>query len=143
MVRARQPRHFSDEEYDQAITNLIDDCLPDGRPYPFGRSRYGRHSVVEDVADEMIRRSLLGVTRYCDKDDILTPWKENMRARREILNSTGVADPAVRRGMYHRASNPMKKELNSRLGIAQARSSGSITLSAVHAYDGSNTGEDE
>jgi hypothetical protein len=142
-VRARQPRHFSDEEYSEAVTNLEADCLPDGRPYPYGRPRYGRHSAVEDVADEMIRRSLLGVTRYCDKDDILTPWKENMRARREILNSTGVADPAVRRGMYHRASNPLKKELNSRLGIAQARSSGSITMSAIVAYDGSVVGEEE
>lgn len=142
-MRARQPRHFSDEEYDQAITNLEGNMLPDGRAYPFGRSRYGRHSLVEDVADEMIRRSLLGVTRYCDKDDILTPWKSNMRERREILNSTGVADPAVRRGMYHRAANPLKKELNSRLGIAQARSSGSITLSAVHNYNGTSAGDDD
>jgi hypothetical protein len=142
-MRARQPRHFSDEEFAIALANLNGGMLPDGAEVPGGRSRYGRHSLVEDVADEMIRRSLLGVTRYCDKDDILTPWKIDMRARREILNNTGVADPAVRRGMYYRALNPTKKELNSRLGIAQARSSGSITLSAVAAYNGSNPGEDE
>ena len=142
-MRTRQPRHFSDDEFAAALAALNGGLLPDGAPFPFSRTRYGRHSLVEDVADEIIRRALLGVTRYCDKDDILTPWKADCRARREILNNTGVADPAVRRGMYHRALNPMKKELNSRLGIAQARSSGSITLSAVHSYNGSSPGEDD
>jgi hypothetical protein len=56
------------------------------------------------------------VTSRMAKSDILTPWKLEDRMEREILTSTGVADPAVRRGMFHRAWNPARPDLNSRDG---------------------------
>jgi hypothetical protein len=69
----------------------------------------------------LLRRSLEGITSHAAKSDILTPWKETERRRREVYVADGVPDPAVRKGMFHRVLNPARPELNSRDGIAQAR----------------------
>lgn len=84
--------------------------------------RAGVNVDLEEVADELLRQSLVGVTSHEAKRDVLTPWKKRDRLRREVFNSTGVADPSVRRGMYHRSANPDYPELNSRDGVAQPRS---------------------
>lgn len=89
--------------------------------------RYGVHRPLEDEANRLIRESLKGVTRHSDKSDILTPWKEQERLRREIKVASGTPDQSTRKGMFHRAINPTRPELNSREGIARARSiSGSL-----------------
>lgn len=77
---------------------------------------YGVHPQLEDAATELIRKSLEGVTSMSEKSDILTPWKEVDRRRREVYTSEGVPDGAVRRGMYHRAWNSWHPKLNSREG---------------------------
>lgn len=83
--------------------------------------RSGTNVDLEEVADELIRQSLVGITSHEAKRDVLTQWKQRDRRRREVFNSTGVAHPELRKGMYHRAANPDYPELNSRDGIARAR----------------------
>jgi hypothetical protein len=85
------------------------------------RLRHGVCRQLEDVATALITESLRGVTSRSAKSDILTPWKEEDRATREILTSTGVADPSVRRGMFRRAWNPRQSHLNSRDGHYPSR----------------------
>jgi hypothetical protein len=76
---------------------------------------------LEEMANELIRQSLAGVTARSAKSDILTPWKERDRLSREVYSSSGTPDPAMRKGMYHRAWNPQHSHLNSRDGVAPAR----------------------
>jgi hypothetical protein len=85
---------------------------------------HGTNRILEEEADRIIKESLKGVTRYSDKADILTPWKQKSRARREILTSSGFPEPALRQGMFNRRHNPARPDLNSRDGIAQARGRG-------------------
>lgn len=59
------------------------------------------------------------MTRHSEKSDILTPWKEQDRRNREVYVESGTPDPSVRRGMFHRAYNPERLDLNSREGIAR------------------------
>jgi hypothetical protein len=83
------------------------------------RLRSGVHAQLEEAATEMIRKSLEGVTKRSDKSDILTPWKERDRLSREVYNSLGAPDAAIRKGMFNRAWNPTQPHLNSRDGIAR------------------------
>jgi hypothetical protein len=85
------------------------------------RLRNGRCLALEEAANAIIFGSLKGVTSRSAKSDVLTPWKEEDRAKREILTGTGTADPAVRRGMYHRAWNSRHGHLNSRDGHYPSR----------------------
>jgi hypothetical protein len=85
------------------------------------RLRNGTCRALEDAADEWLFGSLKGVTSRSAKADILTPWKAEDREKREILTGTGYADPAVRRGMYHRAWNSRHAHLNSRDGHYPSR----------------------
>ena len=85
------------------------------------RLRNGVCKALEDAADAMLAASLKGVTSRSAKSDILTPWKLEDRAKREILTSTGTADPAVRRGMFRRTWNPRHSHLNSRDGHYPSR----------------------
>jgi hypothetical protein len=92
---------------------------------------------LEEAADEMLRESLEGCTKYSEKSDVLTAWKLQMRETREILTSSGFPERHIRQGMYHRAANLTKPELNSRDGVARARSSGHNTTAQTHtAYTG-------
>ncbi len=111
----RQPRKYSDEEYADELEEKT------SMGSSLGRLRSGRWDDIESLADEMLRRSLVGVTKYQDKADILTTWKMQMRQTREVLTSSGFPDASIRRGMYRRSANPTKPELNSRDGIARAR----------------------
>lgn len=77
------------------------------------------HRPLEDAATELIRQSLQGVTSMSEKSDILTPWKEQDRRSREVYSMTGTPDPSTRRGLYHRAWNPLHEHLNSRDGIVR------------------------
>lgn len=78
------------------------------------RVRYGRHEQLEAEADRLISESLAGVTSREQKSDIMTAWKEKHRHTHEILSRTGTPiDPAVRRGMFIRAYNPVHTHLNS------------------------------
>ena len=142
MSRPRVPRHFTEAELEEALAYLQDGRLPDGKR-PTGRQKFGTFALVEDVADELIRKSLIGVTRYKDKADILTPWKQDMRQRREVYTADGVADARVRRGMYHRALNSANPELNARDGVYRPRASGASPMGVYSVYDGSDAGEDE
>lgn len=86
--------------------------------------RHGIAPHLEAEADRLIKESLAGKTRYADKDDILTPWKERMRREREVFNSSGVAEPQTRRGIYGRAKNPAHPHLNSTDGAGATRRQG-------------------
>lgn len=83
--------------------------------------RRGVHLPLEEEANRLIRESLQGVTKHSAKSDILTPWKEADRHRREVYVASGTPDPAWRKGMFHRALNTGNPELNSRDGIARSR----------------------
>jgi hypothetical protein len=80
------------------------------------RMHYGVHVGLEEAADELLRQQVAALPRS-QKMDLLTPWKERDRLSREVYNSEGVPDPALRRGMYHRAWNPKHPHLNSRDAI--------------------------
>lgn len=78
------------------------------------RVKSGIHEQLEAEADALIFGSLKDVTSREEKSDVLTPWKEKNRKSREILSRTGhPIDGALRRGMYHRAYNPVQTHLNS------------------------------
>lgn len=104
-------------------------------------ARRGVHRPLEDEANRLIRESLKGVTKHSEKADILTPWKEAERYRREVYVASGTPDQATRRGMFHRAVNPAYPELNSRDGIARSRggshtrSTGLADFVAEHGVD--------
>lgn len=76
--------------------------------------RRGVHRDLEDAADAMIKESLKSVTRHSDKSDILTPWKEQERRRREIYVPSGTPDASNRQGIFHRTINTGSPHLNSR-----------------------------
>lgn len=80
--------------------------------------RRGVHRPLEDAADALIKQSLAGVTKHSEKADILTPWKEQERKRREVLVPSGTPDPSNRQGIFHRAINTTAPHLNSREGTA-------------------------
>lgn len=88
------------------------------------RMIYGIHKVLEEAADEMIKQSLQGVTKYSEKSDILTPWKQKHRDNKEILTPTGFPEAHNRKGMYHRRANSNRPDLNSVDGIAKNRNRG-------------------
>lgn len=99
------------------------------------RMRFGVHAALEDEANRLLRQSLVGVTSHSAKSDILTPWKEADRRRREILVSTGVPDPSIRSGMYHRALNRTLPHLNSKVGGAP-RDTGLMAFVTEHVREG-------
>lgn len=80
--------------------------------------RRGVHPQLEAAADEMIRESLKGVTSHRAKSDILTPWKQQERYRREVYVESGTPEPTTRRGMFNRVANTGRPQLNSRDGVA-------------------------
>ena len=101
------------------------------------RLRHGVCHQLEDIADALIAESLKGCTSREAKSDILTAWKLEDRTTREILTSTGTADPAVRKGMFRRAWNPKHSHLNSRDGFYPVRRFITDGLDeTVSAYDG-------
>lgn len=82
------------------------------------RMRYGVNRQLEEQADAILRQSLRGVTAHAEKKDILTPWKQQDRVSREVYVASGIPDPAIRRGIFGRAYNPVQRHLNSREGVA-------------------------
>ena len=84
------------------------------------RMRTGVHQPLEDEANLLLRRSLAGQRTTEERSDILTPAKENLRRRREVLVASGTPDPAIRMGIYHRKMNPQQTHLNSRDGHTTA-----------------------
>lgn len=107
--------------------------------YPPGRMRmrYGVCHQLEDEANRLIAESLKGVSSREAKSDILTEWKLEDRMNREVLTSTGTADPAVRQGMFRRAWNPKHSHLNSRDGHYPVRRFITDGLDeTVSVYDG-------
>lgn len=98
--------------------------------------RYGICGPLEQAADELIFGSLRNVTSQEAKRDILTPWKDMDRRRKEVMATSGTVDPAVRRGMYHRVANPAKPYLNSRDGFYPAsRKMDGTSHSTSHGSD--------
>lgn len=85
--------------------------------------RRGVHAALEAEANRMLRESLHGVTKHSDKSDLLTPWKEAERYRREVYVASGTPDASTRRGNFHRVTNSSRPELNSRDGITRPRRS--------------------
>ena len=81
----------------------------------------GVQADLEEIANRIIRESLVGVTKHSAKSDILTPWKESDRYRREVYVASGTPDAATRRGMFHRVANTANPELNSREGKCRPR----------------------
>jgi hypothetical protein len=91
------------------------------------RQHYGVWKAVEEEADELLRLSVEGITKYSEKDDYLSPWKLNMRP-----------------GMFKRAANLTRPETNSRDGIARARSAGYASIKTfVAEYGMQPDGHDE
>ena len=84
------------------------------------RLRHGVHAQLEEAANELIKESLKGVTSIQAKSDILTPWKEIDRKKREVMVPSGSPDAALRRGNYHRAYNRTAPHLNAVEGVPTA-----------------------
>ena len=53
------------------------------------RLRHGVHAQLEEAANELIKESLKGVTSIQAKSDILTPWTEIDRKKREVMVPSG------------------------------------------------------
>lgn len=81
--------------------------------------RHGTHAVLEAEADRLLHESLRGVTSFAAKKDILTPWKEADRKRREMTVPSGTPDPSLRRGMYNREWNSKHAHLNASEGVVR------------------------
>ena len=93
--------------------------------------RVGIDTKLEDEADRLLRQSLEGVHSHIAKSDLLTPWKEHDRKRREVRPgvpdkdsrdylgvSGGAPEVHFRLGMYNRGRNLSRPDLNSRDGLA-------------------------
>ena len=98
------------------------------------RLRHGVWEEVEAQADKIIFEHLATITRPADKADVLTPWKEDVRCRREVYVSStpttgegaapstgdtyggGVPDRAIFTGMFDRATNELRPWLNAQPG---------------------------
>lgn len=97
-----------------------------------GRMKYGVSKPLEEEADRLIKQSLVGVFSHKAKSDILTPWKQQDRLRREVYTSSGTPDASVRKGMFHRVANKSRPDMNSRDGLARSnRISSSLTTHVV------------
>lgn len=107
-----------------------------------GRQHFGVHRSLEDEADRLIKESLRGVTSHKAKSDILTPWKEAERHRREVYTTAGVPDESVRKGMFGRVANRTRPDLNSRDGLARANRFSS-SLAAFVEENGSGFDQDD
>lgn len=81
-----------------------------------GMMRFGEHKVLEAEANRMLR-DYHDSDPSADRSLILTPAKEALRRRREILVSSGTPDRALRAGVYTRAANRAMPHLNSRDGV--------------------------
>lgn len=81
--------------------------------------RHGVHPMLEEEANRILRRSLTGVNTLGAKEGILSPWQEQERRRREVYVPSGVPDAASRSGIFRRASNPSRPDLNAREGVAR------------------------
>lgn len=92
------------------------------------RMRYGIHRLLEAEADRILNESVSVIKKRSAKSDILTPWKDHDRRKREIYVPSGTPDPANRSGMFNRPINTQKPHLNSRDGrVAPGRDiSGSL-----------------
>jgi hypothetical protein len=101
--------------------------------------RRGTHRHLEAAADAILKESLKGVTKHSEKSDILTPWKDKDRRNREVYVASGTPDPSSRRGLFHRAWNSEREDLNSRDGMVRGRRTGSSgSLSAFVAEHGNS-----
>jgi hypothetical protein len=70
---------------------------------------------LEQAADALIYAEVRKIKKHSE-NDILTPWKDKARRKHEIYVNAGVPDPANRLGIYHRAANAARPDLNSREG---------------------------
>lgn len=66
----------------------------------------GINNELEEQANAILREGRRGVTALSEKKDYLTEEQLNLRQSREVLNSNGVPDPSIMRGLYRRAYNP-------------------------------------
>lgn len=66
----------------------------------------GINNKLEEQANAILREGRRGITALSEKKDYLTEEQLSLRQAREVLNSNGVPDPAIRRGLYRRAYNP-------------------------------------
>lgn len=98
-----------------------------------GQMRFGIHRELELEANRILRMG--AITHPTDPTLILTPAKETLRRRKEILVASGTPDPSVRRGTYGRAVNPKLPHLNSRDGMAPPVRGGSPSRSASGLAD--------
>lgn len=101
------------------------------------RLRYGVHKELEAEADQLLKIDLGRTSSLASRSDILTPSKESLRRRKEILVPSGVPDPSVRQGMYNRAYNSQQVHLNSRDGISSgggARFQGSRSTEGLRSF---------
>lgn len=108
-----------------------------------GRIRYGTNLVLEEEADAIIFGHLRGISSREEKSDVLTPWKLKNRLAKEVYNVTGIPQPSIRNGMFHRALNRARPWLNSRDGIAQTASRQDHSIAMKHFNGaGGSTGLD-
>jgi hypothetical protein len=70
------------------------------------RLKNGEDHVIEEEAAAWLARGREGVTRLEDKRDYLTRDQLQLRAQREILNSTGFCDESLMSGLFRRTYNP-------------------------------------
>lgn len=80
------------------------------------RIHYGVHRELEAAADAILKESLRGVTKHSEKTDILTEWKTRRHRDHEVFVPSGIPDAANRQGIFHRAWNADRDDLNSREG---------------------------
>lgn len=100
------------------------------------RLRHGVHHQLEEEANALIKESLKGVTSISAKSDILTPWKENDRRRREIMVPSGSPDSSLRKGNYHRAYNRTSPHLNAIDGVARGGGGRRVPMSTPDENSG-------
>ena len=106
------------------------------------RIHYGTHRHLEEEANRLLKESLKGVTSHKAKSDLLTPWKEAERHRREVYVQSGAPDVATRKGMFHRIANKGRPDLNSRDGLARSNRVGTGGLQAFIDENGYEATDD-
>ena len=67
----------------------------------------GTNYELEAIANEILRKSRIGVTKLSEKKDYLTEEQLMLRQRREVSNGHGFPESHIVSGQYNRAYNPL------------------------------------
>lgn len=78
-------------------------------------AKSGVDFLLEEMANELLRKSRKGVTKLSEKKDFFTEEQLALRRNREVYSTVGSPDRNLMSGLYRRAYNPLAGHRPTRL----------------------------